>query len=425
VAGRSHFFMLQDPIRGNNKAPSPFLGRAEWVAGPEGKLPQGGHGVTGLATCRLPGSRGHSTVVAKAVRHNAEKPESDRAYRRYLSAERECYESLFFSLKTTANPAQYFPPYYGTALIRCPGPCGDPDRDEECLCVAPAGQSLGRHLYGLWREPAKPVLFDRDPRRGGVVYEESVRLVDEIWGAAAYLHACGFCHGDLKPSNVVVGMVGEKEEWARARLIDFGKAVRIGPSRPHRPATTAYEASTWSPWSPEEYMRGRALPTVGGAVDVFGLACLAIDCLAGSALEAMPVRLREPVRQAYCEFARCPVPCRSQGMAEYARWARAQGPDWDRTPAHFFAAWAYYLQISSDQQRIGGGARGGAENGTLTRRLLRLARVWGRHPPSHPLVALLGRMMHPDPAQRPTAHVALAGWRKFADGELVEAVIAP
>ena len=408
--------MLQDPTRGNKEASFPFLGRAEWVAGPEGKLPQGGHGVTGLATCRLPGSRDPSTVVAKAVRHNAEKPGSDRAYRRYLAAERACYESLFFSGKMlTKTASRYFPPYYGTAVIRS----GPGDRDETCLCVAPAGQSLGRHLYGMWGDPAKPVLFDRG---GGVAYEESVRLVDEIWGAAAYLHARGFCHGDLKPSNVVVGVVeieGPGDYWARARLIDFGKAVRFdlgkNVSRPHRPATTAYEASTWSPFSPpEEYMRDRALPTVGGAVDVFGLACLALDCLAGSALEAMPVRLREPVRLAYCEFARCP----DQNMAEYARWARALGPDWDRTPAHFFAAWAHHLR--EEGMRIPAPPRPTSETGTLTRRLLRLARVWGRHPPSHPLVALLGRMMHPDPAQRPAAHTALADWRRFADDELVE-----
>jgi len=376
------------------------------------KITQGGHSVTAFAHVDIDGTR--TTIIAKAVRHNQEHPESNQLYRKFLAAELACYEGLFAqpSSSSSAAAGRYVAPFHGTASLHD----GDGKAlDEVCLCLCPAGISLGRYLMGLSKKTGGRVC-SAGPSPS-VVYEDSVVLVSEIWDAVRFLHSRGFCHGDIKPSNVVVGTTGP-DQRPRARLIDFGKSYSIaaeaGESTKnrinHRPATTAYEAATWSPWSVRDYSKVMRRPPAdvdvdvdggadmlrvrAGALDVFGMALMAIDCLTGTTLESMPVHLRASVKDAYCAWAGVPPDLRA-----YAAWVRRLPDAWDRTPAHFW--WAWSASAAFHGPRTSSAPTSSAEarlvTGSLSRRLARLQRagpLW---------LAVLGPMTHPDPMRRPSA----------------------
>ena len=399
-------------------APAPSLGRAEWSRDAPA-LPQGGHSVTGLATVRRPTGMTSmpTTVVAKAVRNNREQPASNRLYRKFLAAEQRCYERL----APLDTDHQYAAPYYGTALINM-----DDGREETCLCVGPAGISLGRYLLELnRRQEADRSSALRHESGTGVVYADSLRLILEVWEALHFLHTgAGFCHGDVKPSNVVVGRLQHDRDLdrlpARARLIDFGKSFEITGDRggPHRPATTAYEAATWSPWSVQQYSSAvRRPPDHAGAVDVFGMALLAVDCLTGTTLESVPVHLRETLREAYCSWAPIPDSAR-QDPSAYAAWAAGVPAGWDRTPVHFLWDWAAANEAlvlppppQSRSPRRPSPSKPKTKpwvTGTLSRRLARCLRAG----PS--FVGVLGPMTHPDPSKRPGVAASLAAFRELA-----------
>jgi serine/threonine protein kinase len=84
--------------------------------------------------------------------------------------------------------------------------------------------------------------------------------------ATAHLHAHGWLHGDINPSNVLVGGDG------RVTLCDLGVARRIGEGGPVR-GTHAYMA-------PEQVRGERWSP----AVDVFALGVILWELMSGSRL---------------------------------------------------------------------------------------------------------------------------------------------
>ncbi len=57
-----------------------------------------------------------------------------------------------------------------------------------------------------------------------------VRLIEQVAGGLAEVHACGLLHRDIKPQNIILGDDG------LPRLVDFGLAVRSAGSRARRPA---------------------------------------------------------------------------------------------------------------------------------------------------------------------------------------------
>jgi len=94
----------------------------------------------------------------------------------------------------------------------------------------------------------------------------------QVADALGALHAAGFAHGDVKPSNVFVLSRPGCGGWPRVKLIDYGIARRIGEPTPADIAiigTPAYMA-------PEQWC-GAA----GPASDVYALGCLLYELVTG------------------------------------------------------------------------------------------------------------------------------------------------
>jgi eukaryotic-like serine/threonine-protein kinase len=110
-------------------------------------------------------------------------------------------------------------------------------------------------------------------------------IVDQILGALAHAHARRVIHGDLKPSNVIVeeGRNGPP----RVHILDFGLAwLKEDPHDERLDGEKAMEfqphagAGTPGYMAPEQIMH--EMHHVGGATDLYSLACILYRLLSGS-----------------------------------------------------------------------------------------------------------------------------------------------
>jgi len=118
-------------------------------------------------------------------------------------------------------------------------------------------------------------LRDRLRREGPLPIPEAVRLTREVAGALDYAHRHGVIHRDVKPENILLA------EDGAALLADFGIA-RAGESASEASALTATGVSIGTPayMSPEQVAGERS---VDGRSDIYSLACVLYELLAGEA----------------------------------------------------------------------------------------------------------------------------------------------
>jgi serine/threonine protein kinase len=138
----------------------------------------------------------------------------------------------------------------GRVLVRCDHP--------NLVRVVDSGIHEGRPFVVMEYVPGLTLHQFALQHRPGP--RQAARLVADLAGAVAYLHAQGIVHQDIKPRNVLI------DERGRPRLIDFGLARRdhawSGP-----PADSPGGTATFM--SPEQAL-GRS-DRIGPWTDVFGL----------------------------------------------------------------------------------------------------------------------------------------------------------
>ncbi|MEQ1659542.1 MAG: serine/threonine-protein kinase, partial [Hylemonella sp.] len=113
-------------------------------------------------------------------------------------------------------------------------------------------------------------------QRGALPPGEAAGLMVDVLEALAAAHAAGIVHRDLKPSNVLVDPSG------RARVMDFGIAVRVQESEAQPVPAKAVQATGGTPgyMSPEAATGAPPTP----AMDIFSAAVVLTEMLSGQRL---------------------------------------------------------------------------------------------------------------------------------------------
>jgi serine/threonine protein kinase len=109
---------------------------------------------------------------------------------------------------------------------------------------------------------------------------ETLSLIAPVAGALSEAHASGIIHRDVKPSNIILGLVGRQRV---AKLGDFGiamAATELGPAHLRKEdtgqgTTMRLYSAGWA--APEQLRGGPAAPST----DVFGLGLVTAFALAG------------------------------------------------------------------------------------------------------------------------------------------------
>ena len=174
------------------------------------------------------------------------------------------------------------------------------DRDEQVLLHEAEALTRLRHpnivqLYGWGRGPHEELYLVLEYVEGVTLAEriaatarahEPLSLafvaetVRQLAGALASMHALGYVHGDVKPSNVICDRALD-----RAVLIDFGFPLAVGTSRSSsndRGGSTSPIVGGTPGFSAPEQFVATGTPQIGSAaLDVYALAALAYAMITG------------------------------------------------------------------------------------------------------------------------------------------------
>jgi tetratricopeptide (TPR) repeat protein len=110
-------------------------------------------------------------------------------------------------------------------------------------------------------------------REGRLSLAETLRIGDDLAGALDYAHACGVVHRDVKPENVLLSS-------GHAFVADFGVARAVDLAGVHGATATGIAMGTPAYMSPEQ---AAGQPDLDGRSDVYSLACVLYEMLAGVA----------------------------------------------------------------------------------------------------------------------------------------------
>ena len=139
-------------------------------------------------------------------------------------------------------------------------------RAPEIVALEAAGEIAGLPYVAV--EHVRGAPLDALLAHAGALPPAAVRAVAlDLARALAAVHAAGWVHGDIAPSNVLVDDAGE------SRLIDFGLATRAGVKRADIAGKPGYVA-------PEAIRAGAASP----AEDVYGWGVVVAECALGARL---------------------------------------------------------------------------------------------------------------------------------------------
>ncbi|KRP66591.1 serine/threonine-protein kinase [Pseudomonas orientalis] len=110
----------------------------------------------------------------------------------------------------------------------------------------------------------------------GVPWAELQPIALQLLDALAYAHQHEVLHGDIKPTNVMVGEEG-------VRLFDFGLGQSIAQTAAHLPSVNRSRLNAWTrTYAAPELLEGGALTP---AADLYGVACVLYELAQGSRLE--------------------------------------------------------------------------------------------------------------------------------------------
>jgi serine/threonine-protein kinase len=130
---------------------------------------------------------------------------------------------------------------------------------------------VGGFLYYVMPYVEGETLRDLMNRRGRLPVEEVLRIVDQVAGALAHAHRHHIVHLDVKPENVLL-------TEGNALVADFGIGKAVCDVCEHGEGTMVETvAGTPAYMSPEQAMA----ETVDARSDVYGLACVMYEMLAG------------------------------------------------------------------------------------------------------------------------------------------------
>ncbi len=135
-------------------------------------------------------------------------------------------------------------------------------------------------------------LAQRIRQDGPMSTEEAVRLLLPIASAMAYAHARGVVHGDVKPTNVILGR--DHRGNPCPKVLDFGVSFfatvdpRLDPTRSRVAGTPGYLA-------PERLTQA----DLDSRLDCFSLGCVLYECLTGRGPFSHCKRLSEAALAAY------------------------------------------------------------------------------------------------------------------------------
>ena len=118
-------------------------------------------------------------------------------------------------------------------------------------------------------------LRERLASDGALPVTEALRILRDVADALDYAHGQGILHRDIKPENILLSR-------GHALVADFGVARALGRARDARGrmlTQTGFSVGTPAYMSPEQLAGGREMD---GRSDVYSLACVAYEMLAGA-----------------------------------------------------------------------------------------------------------------------------------------------
>lgn len=106
----------------------------------------------------------------------------------------------------------------------------------------------------------------------GLPWQELKAIAVPLLDALAYAHGRGVLHGDIKPSNVMLGEEG-------VRLFDFGLGLAQDGPLKNLPNLNRKQLNAWTPgYAAPELLEGAPL---SASADVYGVACVLYELASG------------------------------------------------------------------------------------------------------------------------------------------------